>query len=56
MLSAAYTQVHFKLDFIMEANTMYPDQTVHIFCNTGYLNLAEEKADENCHDIVIYNI
>ena len=26
-MSAAYSQVHFKLDFIMEANTMNPDQT-----------------------------
>ena len=25
--SAAYIQVHFRLDFIMEANTMDPDQT-----------------------------
>ena len=24
---AAYIQVHVRLDFIMEANTMYPDQT-----------------------------
>ena len=27
MLSATYIQVHFRLDFIMEANTMNPDQT-----------------------------
>ena len=39
MLSAAYTciQVHFRLDFIMEANTMNPDQSslicVHIVYN-----------------------
>ena len=26
-MSAAYSQVHFRLDFIMEANTMDPDQT-----------------------------
>ena len=26
-LSAAYIQVHFRLSFIMEANTMAPDQT-----------------------------
>ena len=25
--SAAYIQVHFRLNFIMEANTMNPDQT-----------------------------
>ena len=45
--STAYIQVYFWLDFIMEANTMYPDQTaplgsnliwVHIVCNTGYLS------------------
>ena len=37
--SAAYIQIHLKLDFIMEANTMNPDQTapkVHIVCNMGY--------------------
>ena len=27
MSSAAYIQVYFRLDFIMEANTMTPDQT-----------------------------
>ena len=27
-MSAAYIQVHFKLDLIMEVNTMNPDQTV----------------------------
>ena len=26
-MSVAYIQVHFRLDFIMEANTMNPDQT-----------------------------
>ena len=26
-MSAAYIQVHFRLDFVMEANTMSPDQT-----------------------------
>ena len=25
--SSAYTHVHFRLDLIMEANTMNPDQT-----------------------------
>ena len=39
--SAAITLVHFRLDFIMEANTMNPDQTapfwVHIVCHIGYL-------------------
>ena len=28
--SAANTQVHFRLDFIMEANTMSPDQTAPV--------------------------
>ena len=27
MLSAAHTQVHFRLDFIMEVNTINTDQT-----------------------------
>ena len=27
IMSAANTQVHFRLDIIMEANTMNPDQT-----------------------------
>ena len=44
--SAAYTQVLFRLDFILEANTMNTDQTaphgssltwVHIVCNNSYL-------------------
>ena len=43
--SAAYIQVHFRLDFIMEANTLNPVQTaprsslicVHFICNIGYL-------------------
>ena len=41
-MSAAYIQMHFRLDFITEANAMDPDQTallvcVHIVCNIGYL-------------------
>ena len=28
MLYAAYIQVHFRIDFFMEANNMNPDQTV----------------------------
>ena len=38
--SAAYIQVYFRPDFIMEANTMSPDQTsplLHIVCNISYL-------------------
>ena len=26
-MSAAYIQLHFRLDFVMEANTMNPNQT-----------------------------
>ena len=53
-MSAAHIQVHFRLDFIMEANTMSPDQTapkgsslnwVHIVCNTYYLGTyADERS------------
>ena len=38
--SAAYIQVHFGLDFIMEANTMTPDLSsiwLHTVCNICYL-------------------
>ena len=44
-MSAAYIQMHFRLDLIMEANTMNSDQTtpkwssliwVDIVCNIGY--------------------
>ena len=44
--SVAYFQVHFWLEFIMETNTMNPDQTapkrgsliwVNIACKIGYL-------------------
>ena len=55
-MSAAYIQEHFRLDFVMEANTMNPDQTaprgsslnwVHIVCNIGYLNT---KADQRVNN------
>ena len=42
-MSTAYIQVHFRLDFIMKANTMNPIQTgsnliwVYIVSNIGYL-------------------
>ena len=53
--SAAYIQVHFKLDFIMEANTMNLYQTaliwVHIVCNIGYSRKwADERADDKSWD------
>ena len=46
-MSSAYIQVHFRLDFIMEAGTMNSDQAaplVHIVCNTciGYQRTYEE--------------
>ena len=43
--SAAYIQVYFRLDFIMDANTMNPDHTarsliwVHIICKIGYIRI-----------------
>ena len=30
LMSVAYIQVHFRLDFFMEANTMYPDPQEHV--------------------------
>ena len=55
ILEAAYNQVHFRLDFIMEAYAMSPDQTalilVHIVCNRGYLRTyADERPDEKSCD------
>ena len=47
-MSAAYIQVHFRLDFIMEANTMNSDQTaplVLIVCNIGYLLKNKQSTD-----------
>ena len=46
--SATCIQVHFRLDFIMQANTMNPDQTVGAFLPWGYktfsmLNSAEHE-------------
>ena len=43
-----FIQMHFKLDFIMEVNTINPDKTapwsslirVHIFCNIGYQSVS----------------
>ena len=37
MSSAAYIQVHFRLDFIMDPNAMHPDQTApkYIVCKIG---------------------
>ena len=31
LTSAAYNQVHFSLDFILEANAMNPDRTAPLF-------------------------
>ena len=33
--SATYIQVHFRLDFMMEANTMGPDQTTPLQSDLG---------------------
>ena len=50
-MSAAYIQVHFWLDFIVNANTMYPDQTAReqsdlgTYCyNIGY-QVPKNRAD-----------
>ena len=41
VMSVAKIQVHFRLHFIMEANTINPERRsliwVHIVCNIGYL-------------------
>ena len=51
-MSAAYIEVHFRLDFFMEANNMNPNQTatkeqfliwVHIVFNIGYLRTEADK-------------
>ena len=43
-------QVHFRLDFPMEANTMNPDQTDILYLVTEVKNIAEEKAEEKAGD------
>ena len=62
--SLYYIQLHFRLVFIMKANTVNPDQTapsdcslgssliwVHSVCNTGYLRTeADERANDKSHD------
>ena len=55
--SAAYIQKSFRLDFIMEANTMIPKQSaasliwVHIVCIISYLSTqAEQREDDKSHD------
>ena len=36
--------MHFRLDFVIEANTMNPAQTdLGPYCNIGYLRYAEAK-------------
>ena len=55
LMSAAYIQVHFRLDFFMEGYNIKPDQTapgssliwVYIVCIIGYLR---KKADERAED------
>ena len=58
--SSAYIQVHFRPDYIMEANAMNPDQTapkgssliwVHSVCIIGHLSTqAEERVDDKSSD------
>ena len=55
--SAAYIQVHFRLDFIVEANNMNlynltaPKIWVHVVCNIDKLRASEDKlADDKCRD------
>ena len=49
-MSAVYSQVHFRLDFFMEANNMNPDQTGDCSnlgpycCKIGYLRGADDKS------------
>ena len=54
-MSATNVEVHFGLDFFMEAINMNPDQTapqgsslicVHIVCNIGYLNIYIKQMRE----------
>ena len=47
-MSAAYIQVHFRLDLIMEANTMNCDQTVPLYLvyNISDKTVAGVKRDE----------
>ena len=41
-------QVHFRLDFIMEANSL---TLVHVVCNIGYLRTqADERVDNKYLD------
>ena len=52
--SAAYIQVHFRLDLIMEANTINPDQTAP-FCLCPYCSQTVQTksrhaiSDQNMH-------
>ena len=53
--SAAYVQVHYKLDFSMEANTMNSDPTTPFVCNICYLRTSQEHkqtggADDKSRD------
>ena len=40
--SAAYIQVHFRLDLLMEANKGSSLIKVHIVCNIGYLRISAD--------------
>ena len=53
-MSTAYYSTALQTNFIMEANTMNPDQTapmVHIVFSIGHQSLSvEERADDNCSE------
>ena len=48
--SATYIEVHFRLDFVIESNTMNPDPLgssliwVHIVCNIGYQSTYADES------------
>ena len=53
MLSAAYIQVHFRLDFFMVANTMNPDQIAHsgavIYIGEAPITQVIDVGNKNCN-------
>ena len=60
--SIAYIIMHFRLDFIIEANTMNPDQTaplgssliwVHSVCNVGYESTQTDERSRERSGLVV---